>query len=185
MSEYDHEALGDAIVRRLSELYVEGKHRAHINTRGGSRASPSAAFLATDADFPNLKKDPVKNMRPSCRICGKTGHSESACFHNEGATCPVAIGRAPLGTALHRKHNANASGSQPPPRNGGRRKSTSSGSARALAASSSTTSERKCEQALADTLGRCGLLAEDCGGRALMAITVSPITSPLEASLIL
>ena len=174
MSEYDHEALGDAIVRRLSELYVEEKHRAHINTRGGSRASPSAAFLATDADIPNLKKDPVKNMRPSCRICGKTGHSESACFHNEGATCPVAIGRAPLGTALHRKHNANASGSQPPPRNGGRRKSTSSGSARALAASSSTTSERKCEQALADTLGRCGLLAEDCGGRALMAITVSP-----------
>ena len=46
MSEYDHEALGDAIVRRLSELYVEEKHRAHINTRSSSRASPSAA-LAT------------------------------------------------------------------------------------------------------------------------------------------
>ena len=107
----------------------------------------------------------MKNIRPSCRICGKTGHSESACFHNEGATCPVAIGRAPFSTPLHRKHNPNASGSQPPPRNGGRRKSTSSGSARALAASSSTTSERECEQALAGTLGRCGLLAEDCGGK--------------------
>jgi hypothetical protein len=163
MSEYDHEALRDAIVRRLPKLYVEEKHRAHINARGGSRASPSAAFLATDANVPNLKKDPVKNMRPSCRICGKTSHSESACFHNEQATCPVAIGRAPFGTPLHRKHNPNASGSQPPPRNGGRRKSTSSGSAHALAVSSSTTSERECEQALADTLGRCGLLAEDCG----------------------
>ena len=32
MSEYDHEGLADAIVRRLSELYVEEKkHRAHIN----------------------------------------------------------------------------------------------------------------------------------------------------------
>ena len=65
-------------------------------------------------------------------------------------------------------------GSQPPPRNGGRRKATNSGSARALAASSSTKSERECELALADTLGRCGLLADDYGGRALMAITVSP-----------
>jgi len=46
MIEYDHDALGNAIVRRLSELYVEERHRAHINARGGSRASPSAAFLA-------------------------------------------------------------------------------------------------------------------------------------------
>ena len=91
MSEYDHEALGNAVVRKLSELYVEEKHRAHINARSGNRASPSAAFLATDADIPKLNKDPVKNIRPSCRICGKTGHSESACFHNETATCSVAI----------------------------------------------------------------------------------------------
>ena len=34
MTEYDHEALGDAMVRRLSELYVEERHRAHINARG-------------------------------------------------------------------------------------------------------------------------------------------------------
>jgi len=61
MTEYDHEALGDAMVRRLSELYVEERHRAHINARGGSRASPSAAFLANaaDADVPKLNKDPV------------------------------------------------------------------------------------------------------------------------------
>ena len=64
MSEYDHEALGDAIVRRLSELYVEGKHRAHINTRSSSRASPSAAFLATgDADIPKLNKDAQQGLR--------------------------------------------------------------------------------------------------------------------------
>ena len=31
MIEYDHDALGNAIVRRLSELYVEERHRAHIN----------------------------------------------------------------------------------------------------------------------------------------------------------
>ena len=90
MSEYDHEALGNAVVRKLSELYVEEKHRAHINARSGNRASPSAAFLATDAGIPKLNKDPVQNIRPSCRICGKT-HSESACFHNEAATCSVAI----------------------------------------------------------------------------------------------
>ena len=172
MSDYDHEALGDAVVQRLSELYVEEKQRAHINARSGNRASPSAAFFATDADVPKLNKDPVKNIRPACRVCGKTGHSESSCFHNEGATCPVAISRAPFGTPLYRKHHA--SGSQPPPRNGGRRKATNSGSARALAASSSTKSERECEQALADTLGRCGLLADDCGGRAMMALTASP-----------
>ena len=65
MSEYDREALGDAIVRRLSELYKEEKYRAHINARSRSRASPSAAFLATDADIPKLNKDPVKNIRPS------------------------------------------------------------------------------------------------------------------------
>ena len=59
MSEYDHEALGDAIVRRLSELYVWRRSTVHtINTRTGSRASPSAAFLATDADIPKLNKDP-------------------------------------------------------------------------------------------------------------------------------
>ena len=167
MSDYDHEALGDAVVQRLSELYVEEKQRAHINARSGNRASPSTAFLATDADVPKLNKDPVKNIRPSCRVCGKTGHSES---------CPIAISRAPFGTPLYRKHHA--SGSQPPPRNGGRRKATNSGSARALAASSSTKSDRECEQALADTLGRCGLLAEDCGGRALMAITASAPAHP-------
>ena len=134
MSEYDHEALGDAIVRRLSELYAEGKHRAHINTRSSSHASPSTAFLATgDADIPKLNKDPVKNVRPACSVCGKTGHSESSFFHNEGATCPVAVSRAPFGTPLYRTHHT--SGSQPPPRNGGRRKATNSGSARALAAS--------------------------------------------------
>ena len=61
MTEYDHEALWDAMVRRLSELYLEERHRAHINARGGSRASPSAAFLANaaDADVPKLNKDPV------------------------------------------------------------------------------------------------------------------------------
>ena len=77
MSEYDHEGLADAIVRRLSELYVEEKkHRAHINQRGGRRASPAAAFLATSADILKIDKDPIKNARPSCAICGKTGHTE-------------------------------------------------------------------------------------------------------------
>jgi len=177
MSDYDHDALGNAIVRRLSELYVEERHRAHINARGGSRASPSAAFLANaaNADVPKLNKDPVKNVRPACSVCGKGNHTESSCFHNEEATCPIAIRRAPFGTPLYNKHHP---GSQPPPRNGGRRKSANSGSARALAASSSTTSDRECEQALADTLGRCGLLAEDCGGRALMAVAASAPTRP-------
>lgn len=75
MSEYDHVALTDAIVRRLSELYVEEKHRAHINAHSGNRASPAAAFLATDANIPKLNKDPIKNSKPSCAsaICGKTG----------------------------------------------------------------------------------------------------------------
>ena len=100
MSEYDHDALGDAIVRRLSELYVEERHRASINARSGSRASPAAAFLAADADIPKLRKDPTKNMRPSCSICVKTGHSESACFHNENATCAAAISRAPARSYL-------------------------------------------------------------------------------------
>ena len=45
MSDYDHQALGDAVVQRLSELYVEEKQRAHINARSGNRASPSAAFI--------------------------------------------------------------------------------------------------------------------------------------------
>jgi hypothetical protein len=134
--------------------------------------SSQPATLTSQSSTRTLNKDSVKNIRPSCRVCGKTGHSESSCFHNEGATCPVAISRAPFGTPLYRKHHA--SGSQPPPRNGGRRKATNSGSARALAASSSTKSERECEQALADTLGRCGLLADDCGGRAMMALTASP-----------
>ena len=134
--------------------------------------SSQPATLTSQSSTRTLNKDSVKNIRPSCRVCGKTGHSESSCFHNEGATCPVAISRAPFGTPLYRKHHA--PGSQPPPRNGGRRKATNSGSARALAASSSTKSERECEQALADTLGRCGLLADDCGGRAMMALTASP-----------
>merc|ERR1719446_1026537 len=143
-----------------------------------STLGEAAAFLANaaDTDIPKLNKDPVKNMRPACSVCGKTGHSESSCFHNEGATCPVAISRAPFGTPLYRKHHA--SGSQPPPRNGGRRKATNSASARALAASSSTKSDRECEQALADTLGRCGLLAEDCDGRALMVIAASAPAHP-------
>ena len=64
MSEYDHEALEDAIVRRLSELYVEEKHRAHINARSGSRASPSAAFLATDADKPDIPSSPSSTRTP-------------------------------------------------------------------------------------------------------------------------
>ena len=128
---------GDAIVRRLSELCVEERHRAHINARSGSRASPAATFLATDADIPQFRKDPTKNMRPSCEIRGKTGHSKSACFHNKNATCATTITRAPVRTPLYRKqHAASVMGSQPPPRNGGRRKATNSGSARALAASS-------------------------------------------------
>ena len=103
MTEFDHEALGDAMVRRLSELYVEERHRAHINARGGSRASPSAAFLANaaDADVPKLNKDPVKNVRPACSVCGKGNHTESSCFHNEEATCPIAIRRAPSVSYTH------------------------------------------------------------------------------------
>ena len=130
--------------------------------------------------FFKLNKDPVKNVRPACSFCGKTNHSESSCCHNEGATCPIAIRRAPFGTPLFHKHNP--SGSQPPPRNGGRRKSSNPSSARALAASSSTRSDRECEQALADTLGRCGLLAEDCGGRALMAVAASTPAHPAALS---
>ena len=74
MSEYYHEALADTIVRRLSELHVEEKHRANINARTNNHASPSAAFLATDANIPKLNKDTIKNARRSCAICGKTGH---------------------------------------------------------------------------------------------------------------
>ena len=83
-------SLADAIVRRLSELFVEEqeKHRAHINQRDGRRASPAAAFLATDADNSKINKDPTKNARPSCAVCGKTGHTENQCFHNLLASCP-------------------------------------------------------------------------------------------------
>ena len=180
MSEYDHVALTDAIVRRLSELYVEEKHRAHINAHSGNRASPAAAFLATDANIPKLNKDPIKNAKPSCAICGKTGHIEDQCFHNELASCPMAISRAPVGTPLYRKHHPISAGSQPPPpRHGSRHKAakpSSASAARALATSSSRPSEHEVEQALADTLGRCGLLADDNNGRVLMALATSPPT---------
>ena len=115
MREYDHEALADTIVRRLSELSVEEKHRAHINAWTNNRASPSAAFLATDANIPKLNKDPIKNARPSCAICGNAGHTEEQCFPNELASCPKAISRAPVGTPLYHKHQHPISvGSQPP-----------------------------------------------------------------------
>ena len=74
MNEYDHECLADLIVRRLSELFVEEKDRAHINQRDGKRASPAAAFPATNS---KTNKDPTKNARPSCAVCGKTGHAEN------------------------------------------------------------------------------------------------------------
>jgi len=67
----------------------------HISTRGAAaalRPPPHSSVLATDADIPKLNKDPVKSIRPSCRMCGKNGHSESACSHNEGATCPQRLG---------------------------------------------------------------------------------------------
>jgi hypothetical protein len=71
MREYDHEALADTIVRRLSELSVEEKHRAHINAWTNNRASPSEAFLATDANIPKLNKDTIKNARRSWQYAGK------------------------------------------------------------------------------------------------------------------
>ena len=177
MSEYDHESLADAIVRRLSELFVEEKHRAHINQRSGRRASPAAAFLATGADIPSkTNKDPVKIIR----LCGKTGHAEEQCFHKELASRLKAISRALVGTPLYRKHNPISANSQPqPPRNGGRNKAakpSSASAARALAASCSRPTEHEVEQALADTLGRCGLLADDHDGRVLMALAASPPT---------
>ena len=85
MNDYDHESLVDSIVRRLSELFVEEKHRSHINQRDGRRASPAAAFLATNS---KASKDPAKNARPSCAVCGKAGHTENQCFHNLLASCP-------------------------------------------------------------------------------------------------
>ena len=177
MNDYDHESLADSIVRRLSELFVEEKHRAHINQRDGRRASPAAAFLATDADNSKINKDPTKNARPSCAVCGKTGHTENQCFHNQLASCPKAISRAPIGTPLYHKHNP--SSQLPSPRNSNRHKPakpSSASAARALAASCSRPTEHEVEQALADTLGRCGLLADDHDGRVLMALAASPPT---------
>ena len=162
-------------MRRLSELFVEEKHRAHINQRDGRRASPAAAFLATDADNSKINKDPTKNARPSCAVCGKTGHTENQCFHNQLASCPKAISRAPIGTPLYHKHNP--SSQLPSPRNSNRHKPakpSSASAARALAASCSRPTEHEVEQALADTLGRCGLLADDHDGRVLMALAASP-----------
>ena len=180
MREYDHEALADTIVRRLSELSVEEKHRAHINAWTNNRASPSAAFLATDANIPKLNKDPIKNARPSCAICGNAGHTEEQCFPNELASCPKAISRAPVGTPLYHKHHLVSVGSQPsPPRNGGRHKAakpSSASTARALAASFSRPSKREVAQALADTLARCGVLTDEDDRRVLMILTASPPT---------
>ena len=110
---------------------MEEKHRAHIYQRDGKRTSPSAAFLATNS---KANKDLTKNARPSCAVCGKTGHAENQCFNNELASCPKAISRAPIGTPLHRKHHPSSQLTSP--RNSDRHNKTPSASAaRALAAS--------------------------------------------------
>ena len=151
---------------------MEEKHRAHIYQRDGKRTSPSAAFLATNS---KANKDLTKNARPSCAVCGKTGHAENQCFNNELASCPKAISRAPIGTPLHRKHHPSSQLTSP--RNSDRHNKTSSASAaRALAASCSRPTEHEVERALADTLGRCGLLADDHEGRVLMAFAAPPPT---------
>ena len=61
---------------------------------------PHFSLMPPTLTSQKLSKDPVKNVRPACGVCGRTGHSESSCFHNEKATCPVAIARAPFGTPL-------------------------------------------------------------------------------------